>query len=71
MPLLKKINQFFGVGNVLLRSTTESAEYSVTSIKEINTNIIPHFLKYPLLSQKGADFLLFKKTRNSTNQLII
>lgn len=35
--------------------------YSVSSIKDLVKIIIPHFLKYPLLTQKGADFLLFKQ----------
>jgi hypothetical protein len=35
--------------------------YQVANMKDLINKIIPHFLKYPLLSQKGADFLLFKK----------
>lgn len=35
--------------------------YSVSSIKDLVKIIIPHFLKYPLLTQKGADFILFKQ----------
>jgi hypothetical protein len=34
--------------------------YRVSSIKEIREVIIPHFLTYPLITQKQADFLLFK-----------
>ena len=68
MLLLEKINQFFGVGNVTLRSSSKSVEYSVTSIEDINTYIIPHFLKYPLLSKKGADFLLFKSIIDLMNE---
>ncbi len=34
--------------------------YSVSGQKELIETIIPFFLKYPLLTQKGADFLLFK-----------
>jgi hypothetical protein len=33
----------------------------VTSIKELKDIIIPHFDKYPLLTKKHADFLLFKQ----------
>ncbi len=35
--------------------------YSVSSIKDLVQIITPHFLKYPLLTQKGADFILFKQ----------
>jgi hypothetical protein len=32
----------------------------VTNLKDIKAVIIPHFLKYPLITQKQADFYLFK-----------
>lgn len=35
--------------------------YTVSGIKDLVKFIIPHFLKYPLLTQKGADFILFKQ----------
>lgn len=37
------------------------AFYSVSSVKDLVNIIVPHFLKYPLLTQKGADFILFKQ----------
>ena len=33
----------------------------VQSLRDITNVIIPHFEKYPLITQKRADFLLFKK----------
>ena len=38
--------------------------YRVNSLKEILTTIIPHFDKYPLITQKWADFILFKDIVN-------
>jgi hypothetical protein len=35
--------------------------YNVQSIKDLTNVIIPHFTKYPLQSQKQADFILFKE----------
>jgi len=35
------------------------AMYQVSSVKDIIGVIIPHFLKYPLITQKQADFKLF------------
>jgi hypothetical protein len=35
--------------------------YSVEGLKDLITFIIPHFKKYPLISQKAADFLLFEQ----------
>jgi hypothetical protein len=35
--------------------------YTVQSFYDLTTKIIPHFDKYPLLSQKRNDYLLFKQ----------
>jgi len=58
---LKKIQIFFkSAGNIQINAD-DSISYVVTSIKDISNHIIPHFEKYPLLTQKQADFELFKK----------
>lgn len=57
--LLEAIQNFFGVGNIY--STTESLDrYQVNSFKDIKV-IIDFFDKYKLITNKGADFLLFKE----------
>jgi hypothetical protein len=60
LELLLNIKSFFGVGNIVISQSTGSAIYSVKSVKDIYSVIIPHFCKYPLLTQKAADFFLFK-----------
>jgi hypothetical protein len=42
--------------------------YTVYSITDLTNVIIPHFLKYPLLTHKQADFLLFKMAINIINR---
>jgi hypothetical protein len=60
LPLLLKVQQFFGnIGSV--SESENMAFYSVSSVKDLVKTIIPHFLKYPLLTQKGADYILFKQ----------
>ena len=60
LPLILKVQQFFGnIGSV--SESENMAFYSVSSVKDLVKTIIPHFLKYPLLTQKGADFILFKQ----------
>jgi len=60
LPLLLKIQQFFrGIGSVSVSG--DLAFYSVSSVKDLVNIIVPHFLNYPLLTQKGADFILFKQ----------
>lgn len=57
--LLQEIKLFFGVGNIR-RVSNNKLEYRVSSVKDLINLIIPHFDKYPLLTKKQADFILFK-----------
>jgi hypothetical protein len=75
LTLLEKIKSFFGVGLVLRTSKlfikkikSNSVIFSVQSLKDINLAIIPHFDKYPLLTKKRADFILFKEVMNLMNK---
>jgi len=56
IPLLYKIQFFFGVGNIRIVQTRDTVVYSVIKIKCFTNVIIPHFLKYPLRTQKQSDF---------------
>ena len=58
--LLKQIKVFFGVGNIS-NNKDGSSTYSVTSVKDLINVIIPHFNEYSLITQKKADFELFKQ----------
>jgi hypothetical protein len=35
--------------------------FRVNSLQDLTNIIIPHFVKYPLLTQKAADFYLFRQ----------
>lgn len=69
LSLLEKIHKFFQVGNIIIRNRNKkkSVIYSVQSVKDINNVIIPHFLKYPLLTQKIINFRLFCLIINKIN----
>lgn len=62
--LLRKIHSFFGVGIVGEREDRNQAYYSLQSARAIANVIIPHFDLYPLITQKRADYLLFKQAVN-------
>jgi len=49
--LLNRIKEFFKVG--ALHKDRDFIVYKVGSLKELNETIIPHFEKYPLLTQKS------------------
>ena len=48
------------MGSIYLNPTWNMVNYSVDSNKDL-TNLINQFEKYPLLTQKAADFILFKQ----------
>ena len=48
-----------GVGDIAPQGK-DSIQYRVSSIKDLIDVVIPHFEMYPLVSQKKADFELFK-----------
>ena len=57
--ILNLLKIYFGeVGNI--SHSKNSVSFWVSSLKELNDKILPHFLNYYLLTQKKADFLLFK-----------
>lgn len=49
------------MGNINVKKTRKLCVYRVTSLKDLNDNIIVHFTKYPLISSKNSDFLLWTK----------
>ena len=62
MPLLEMIKASFGgIGHISIKSN--SVQYQVTAQKDLQV-IIQHFDKYPLISQKFADYMLFKQAFN-------
>ena len=60
LVLLKQIQSFFGVGGVRLENRRRAVIFRVSSIEDSFNYIIPHFDKYPLLTKKREDFVLFK-----------
>lgn len=61
LVLLKLIQSFFdGVGNIK-EDYKGICIYTVSSLEEICNVIIPHFDKYPLITQKLLDYLIFRK----------
>lgn len=63
--LLEKIKSFLGVGKVY--TSKINATYEVNSLKDIEV-IINHFNKYPLITNKRSDFILFKSAINLLNK---
>jgi LAGLIDADG endonuclease len=64
--LLDQITNFFGVGAVIDRKDG-AFYYKVSQVKDLML-IINHFYKYPLITQKRADFEFFKQIVEKMNR---
>lgn len=60
LKILEALQRTWGVGKIYKHSANAS-EYRVSSLKNLRI-IIDHFDKYPLLTQKLSDYLLFKQS---------
>lgn len=58
--LLNLIQNYFGVGSVYKTGTRSSLTLKVSSVKDL-VSVIKHFDRYPLITNKLADYLLFKE----------
>lgn len=59
LELLKLIKSYFGeIGSIVTFS--EMCAFRVSSPEQILKKILPHFDEYPLITQKHADYLLFR-----------
>lgn len=60
LVLLESIKSYFGGIGSLTQHGKGSIQYRVSSLRDITNVIIPHFLKFPLITKKKADFILFQ-----------
>jgi len=58
--VIYQLKDFFeGIGTISLDKKANVLKYSTASLKDLSSIVIPHFKKYPLLTQKAADFFIF------------
>jgi hypothetical protein len=57
--VLKLFKNRFQCGSIRPDRSDKTLKYEVRNIEDLNSNIIPHFEKYPLISSKQKDFELF------------
>lgn len=58
LPVLKALMRYIGVGKIY-RGKNNMKNFVLTRFEDLLV-LVTHFLKYPLQTQKHADFLLFK-----------
>ena len=61
LELLKSIQAYFGGVGVITKPHRNMCAFRVTSPEEISQKVLAHLDKYPLITKKYADYLLFKE----------
>ncbi|KAG0121836.1 cytochrome oxidase I intronic ORF 5 [Tuber indicum] len=61
LDLMLNLKQFFCEDIGKMENFKDTCTYCVNKLKDILEIIIPHFDKYPLATQKLADYMLFKE----------
>ena len=61
LELLNSIRAYFGEIGTIYKGGRDSVVFRVRSLERIITRIIPHFDNYPLITQKKADYVLFRR----------
>lgn len=60
--ILYKIQSFFGgIGSVNINTKDQSASFNVKKLEDLVNVIIPHFIKYPLRTNKLVDFNIWRE----------
>jgi hypothetical protein len=68
-PLMRQFEEFFNcIGVVKFHKNRKILNYSVANLNDLTTTLIPHFKKYPLLTQKAADFKFFEQVVDIMNK---
>jgi hypothetical protein len=60
MRILEDIQAFFGGAGSIAKSGKDTFKFRIESLELISNHVIPHFDKYPLVTQKLGDYLLFR-----------
>nr|YP_009574619.1 LAGLIDADG endonuclease [Orbilia dorsalia]QBF58420.1 LAGLIDADG endonuclease [Orbilia dorsalia] len=60
MHILVDLQAYFGGAGSIAKSGENTFKYRIESLELIVNLVIPHFDKYPLVTQKLADYLFFK-----------
>ena len=61
LPLLEGIKAHFGGIGSIKKNGKDTLSYRIESSEQISNIIFPHFNKYPLITQKFGDYLLFRE----------
>ena len=61
LEVLKEIHTYFGCGAIRFSKRDQMYKYEVRSIGDLIKRVIPHFQKFPLITNKRRDFEIFAR----------
>jgi hypothetical protein len=61
LELLKLVQSYFGGIGSIVKPSQDMCTFRVSSPEQIFHKILPHFDQFPLITQKKADYLLFRE----------
>jgi len=67
-PLLRYGRDLLQTGHYVADKTSNCSSLCVNTLKGLKNNVLPHFEKYPLLSRKREDYLVFKEIVEKMNR---
>ena len=59
--VLKLMQRYFGCGSIRRDYSDKTLKFETRNLQNLLRKIIPHFQKFPLLSEKRRDFLFFAR----------
>ena len=61
---LELIQDHLQCGGIRFSKRDQTYKYEVRNLSDLNKHILPHFTRYPLLTQKATDFAAFARVCN-------
>ena len=61
LSLLKQVHTYFNCGSLRFSRADRTYKFEVRSVNDLVKNVIPHFVKYPLVGSKQNDLQIFRK----------
>ena len=67
-PLLRMARNLLQVGHYIPDRKKKCSSLCVNTLKDLKNNVLPHFEKFPLFSEKKKDYLIFKEIVEKMNK---
>ena len=67
-PVLRLGRDLLQTGHYVVDRRNNCSSLCINTLKDLNTSVLPHFERYPLMSRKKQDYLVFKEIVESMSR---